>query len=248
MPRKLQGRNLVDGFIAAGTNSQNLLDRLTESRRPFAVLGNNMVGEWRQDQCDVVWMDLAETSYQMTKYLLSLGHCHIWFLQNCRLPWMMHCFEGYSRAMHEGELEPRSRDFFSEDEREAGYLAMKSLLGEREPVTAVFAASDHVALGVYDVIRERGLSVPEDVSVVGVGDRAEAAGLYPTLSTLRGFPEQVGRHLAELVLNRIEQPDLAPKRVVIPSQFIKRDSCGRPRAIPGQTEHRRERTAIGTER
>jgi LacI family transcriptional regulator len=225
MPGNSQGKNLVDGFIAAGTNSENLLERLAETRRPFAVLGNNMVGEWRRDRCDVVWMDLTETSNQITKYLLSLGHRQIWFVQNSRLPWMMHCFEGFSQAMREVELEPRSRDFFSEDEREAGYLAMKSLLSQGEPVTAVFAASDYVALGVYDVIRERGLRVPEDVSVVGVGDRAEAAGLYPALSTLRGFPEQVGRHLAELVLNRIEHSDLPPQRVVIPSQFIKRDSC-----------------------
>jgi DNA-binding LacI/PurR family transcriptional regulator len=242
MPRNLQGRNLIDGFIAAGTNSQNLLDRLAETRRPFAVLGNNMVGEWRPDRCDVVWMDLTETAYQMTRYLLSLGHSDIWFLQNSRLPWMMHCFEGYSRAMQEGGLEPRSRDFFSEDEREAGYLAMKSLLGQKEPVTAVFAASDYVALGVYDVIREKGLRVPEDVSVVGVGDRPEVAGLYPALSTLRGFPEQVGRHLAELVLNRIEEPDKAPQRVAIPSQFIRRDSCGPVRA--GLQPARKDRTLV----
>jgi LacI family transcriptional regulator, galactose operon repressor len=242
MPRNLQGKNAVDGFIAAGTNSQNLLDRLAETRRPFAILGNNVVGEWRRDQCDVVWMDLTETSFQVTKYLQSLGHSRIWFLQNSRLPWMVHCFEGYARAMQENGLEPRSRDFFSEDEREAGYLAMKSLLGQGEAVTAVFAASDYVALGVYDVIREKGLRIPEDVSVVGVGDRAEVAGLYPALSTLRGFPEQVGRHLAELVLSRIEQPDRIPQRVVIPSQFIKRDSCGPMRAVFQQ--ERRERIPI----
>jgi LacI family transcriptional regulator len=244
MPRNLQGRNSIDGFIAAGTNSQNLLDRLAETRRPFAVLGNNVLGEWRKDRCDVVWMDLTETSFQITKYLFSLGHSSVWFLQNSRLPWMMHCFEGYARAMQEEGLEPRSRDFFSEDEREAGYLAMKSLLGQGEPVTAVFAASDYVALGVYDVIREKGMRVPEDISVVGVGDRAEAAGLYPALSTLRGFPEQVGRHLAELVLNRIKQPHKEPQRVVIPSQFIKRDSCGPARA--GRLERER-RTPVAAE-
>jgi DNA-binding LacI/PurR family transcriptional regulator len=66
--------------------------------------------------------------------------------------------------------------------------------------------------------------VPDDVSVVG-SDDFDAGRLYPSLTTIRVFAEEVGKHLAELVLNRIAQPTKARQKCTIPTQIVKRESC-----------------------
>ena len=61
--------------------------------------------------------------------------------------------------------------------------------------------------------------------------------LSPALSTTREFPEQLGKQLVELVLKRIAQPDQDPQCVMIPTEFIKRDSCGPPRTTRTKIVH-----------
>jgi DNA-binding LacI/PurR family transcriptional regulator len=67
------------------------------------------------------------------------------------------------------------------------------------------------------------LRIPEDVSVVGCDDTV-GSWLFPTLTTLREFPEQLGKQMVELLLNRIANPELEPQQVTVPTEIIKRDS------------------------
>jgi DNA-binding LacI/PurR family transcriptional regulator len=107
---------------------------------------------------------------------------------------------------------------------EIGYLGTRHLLSSGDPVTAIFAGNDATACGVYKGLREKGLRIPEDISVAGCNDTV-GGQLYPGLTTMREFPEQVGRHMAELLLERIANPDREPRRLTMPTEFIKRDSC-----------------------
>ena len=124
----------------------------------------------------------------------------------------------------EAGLAPRISSIDSEDNAEIGYLGIKSLLARGEHVTAVFAGNDPTAHGVYAGIRDSGLSIPDDVSVVGCNDTFGGM-LYPALTTIREFPEQLGKQMVEFLLNRISRPGLDPQLATIPTQFIKRDSC-----------------------
>jgi DNA-binding LacI/PurR family transcriptional regulator len=165
----------------------------------------------------------------MTRYLISLGHRHICFVGNTRLPWFARCFEGYRRSMEEAGLTPRQSSIDSEDDAEIGYLGTKSLLSTGEPVTAIFAGNDPTAHGVYKALRDSRLKIPEDISVAGCNDTI-GAWLHPGLTTIREFPEQLGKQMVELLLNRIAKPGQEPQRVTIPTEFIKRDSCCPPRS------------------
>jgi DNA-binding LacI/PurR family transcriptional regulator len=118
-------------------------------------------------------------------------------------------------------LEPRIREVRASD-RELGYLAAKSILTQ-PPVTAVFAGNDQVAVGVYRAFRDAGIAIPGDISVVGFND-TEGEILYPRLTTVREFPEELGKHLAELVLRCISVPDAETQQVVLPTQLIRRES------------------------
>ncbi|MGH9647258.1 MAG: LacI family DNA-binding transcriptional regulator, partial [Bryobacteraceae bacterium] len=224
VPKALQRHDLVSGFILAGTNYPNLLRWITERRIPYAVLGDNMVGEWDAKACDVVWSDDVQGAFEMTQYLQSLGHRDIWYVGSRRLPWFQRRFTGYAKAMTEARLEPRASEFDVTAVDEMGYLGTKAILGSNHPVTAIFAAGDLVAEGVYRALRDRGVRVPDEFSVAGFND-IEAPVMHPPLTTVRQFPEQVGRHLAEMVVNRIRRPDLPPQQATIPTQLIKRESC-----------------------
>jgi DNA-binding LacI/PurR family transcriptional regulator len=224
LPKVVQRHDLVRGVILAGTNSANLLELLIQKAVPFVVLGNNVVGSFADAKCDVVFSDDVQGSHDMTRYLISLGHRHIWFVGNIALPWFARCFAGYQRAMEEAGLAPRHSTVDSENEAEIGYLGTKSLLARGEPVSAIFAGNDPTAHGVYKGLRDSGLNIPDDVSVVGCDDTV-GSWLYPALTTIKEFPEQLGKQMVELLLSRIANPDQEPQRITVPTELIKRDSC-----------------------
>ncbi|MPY89975.1 MAG: LacI family DNA-binding transcriptional regulator [Luteitalea sp.] len=224
LPQILHRKNTVRGVILGGTNSANLLLALRERSIPFSVLGNNVLGEWQADLYDVVSCDDVHGAYEMTAYLLSRRHRHIWYVGNVRLPWFARCFRGYQRAMAEAGLPPRCSEIRS-DRQELGYLAAKSIITSGEPVTAIFAGTDQVAHGVYRALREFNLRIPDDISVAGFND-TEGAILHPALTTACAFPQELGRHLAELVTTRVVSPDLTPRQISIPTELVRRESVG----------------------
>jgi DNA-binding LacI/PurR family transcriptional regulator len=224
-PQILQRHDAVRAVILAGTNSMNMLRFLERKNITFAVLGNNVIDATDDlKQHDVVFTDDIQGAYDMTRYLINLGHRHIGFVGNLRLPWFARCFAGYRRAMDGAGLSQHLNSTDSEDDVESGYLGTKSLLAQNKSITAILAGDDPTAHGVYKALRDSGLRIPEDISVCGCNDTVGSWG-HPPLTTIREFPEQLGKQLAEVVLNRIASPSLDPQRVTVPTELIKRDSC-----------------------
>jgi DNA-binding LacI/PurR family transcriptional regulator len=230
LPKVVQRHEVTRAVILAGTNSTNLIELLHQKGMAFSVFGNNVIGEQKDlENNDVVLGDDLQGGHDATRYLIDLGHRNIWFVGNTRLPWFARCFEGYRRAMNEGNLVPRESSIDTEDPTESGYLGTKSLLTRDESVTAILAGDDTTAYGVYKALRDKGLNIPKDISVAGCGDTI-GTWLYPALSSIREFPEMIGKQLVESVLNRIAEPGQACQRITVPTEFIKRDSCGPVRA------------------
>jgi DNA-binding LacI/PurR family transcriptional regulator len=224
LPPILTRHDIVDGIILGGTNTPNMFELLRHKAIPFAVLGNNVISDWRPEEHDVVWFDDLQGSSEMTRYLLSLGHRSIWFVGHTGLPWFSRRFEGYARAMKEAGCLPRLSEIDSDNDQDVGYVSTKALLSRGEMVNAIQAGGDRVAEGAYKALRDFGLRIPEDVSVTGCDD-IEAAMLHPSLTTVRIFTEQVGKQMAEMVLKRIECPSIPPQHFCIPTQLVKRESC-----------------------
>ncbi len=222
LPEILGQRSLVRAVVLGGTNSPNLLKALREQKIPLAVLGNNVLGEWDPNEYDCVFSDDVQGAFDLTSHLIGRGHRDIWFIGDTDLPWYARCAEGYYKRMSAEGLPPRMSTIHSEG-REMGYLSMRSILSSREPATAIFAGSDPIARGVYDALRQAGLRVPEDVSVAGFND-SEASFLYPTLTSVREFPEELGRHLAEFVLRRAGEPDRPAQQLILPTEVVLRES------------------------
>ena len=223
-PQILTRRMPARGVILAGVNSPNILQALDALDVPYSILGNNFLSETPASAGDTVWSDDVAGANQATRDLLELGHRDIWFIGNSRYPWFARCQQGYASAMDAAGMTARSSDLQA-DSVELGYLGAKTLFDRGERVTAILAGSDDVAAGVYQAAREAGRRVPADLSVVGFND-SNGAVLHPPLTTIREFPEKLGQHLAEFILQRIREPYRAVQHLTIPTQLVSRSSTG----------------------
>lgn len=103
------------------------------------------------------------------------------------------------------------------------------LLNTTPRPTAVFAVNDYMAAAVYDAAAERGLRIPDDLSVVGFADLKHVRLLRPTLTTIRQCPEEIGREAAQLVLGRLDGKfDRAPQKRLLPVTLVSRASTAPP--------------------
>ncbi len=113
-------------------------------------------------------------------------------------------------------------------EWESGYMECIDLMRLDSPPTAIMCANDFMALGAMRAIRERGLDIPGDVSVVGFDNTFLSKMVYPTLTTINNPAGLIGEILARMIVDKIEGklPEQSPKELVINSEFIERDSLG----------------------
>jgi LacI family transcriptional regulator len=117
---------------------------------------------------------------------------------------------------------------------ELGYRVVRKLVSQREPFTALFAFNDISAIGAVRALREVGLRVPEDVSVVGFDDIQSAAFQSPALTTVRQPLRKMGKVAAESVLRRISSPDAdsSASIIKIAPELVVRASTAPPPLVP----------------
>jgi len=161
-----------------------------------------------------------------TDHLLSLGHRRIGAVSG---PADYLCsrarIDGYRSALERAgaTFDPdlvRHGDF----QHEGGFLRGGELLDLAEPPTAIFAGSDQQALGVYEAARQRGLRIPQDLSVVGFDDLPAARWVSPPLTTVRQPLADMGRVAAEMLGDLIEDIPLRSQRVELSTELIVRES------------------------
>ncbi len=198
-------RQRVDAMIAVSLElSPQEVSRLHELRKPVVGIGGPIPGVPTVSIDDIAIATLA------TEHLLALGHTRIGhiggapeFDADFHLPRQRQ--QGYEEALRAADLVPdprivRNADFTTE----GGYRAAKQLLGlpARERPTAIFAASDEMAIGAMLAARDLGLEVPGELSVVGVDDHdlAEFFGL----TTVAQFPREQGAHAVSMLLEELE--------------------------------------------
>ena len=100
---------------------------------------------------------------------------------------------------------------------------------ERKPrPTALVCFNDLVAFGAMNALRACGLEPGRDIGVVGIGGTDEAAAFYPALTTVLDNPAKIGRMAAELLLQRIADPEMSPRHLTLEPKLVIRDSCGGP--------------------
>jgi len=227
LPRIITYRDAVDGVIVAGTNYPNFLAALEEIRVPYVVFGNNMIGDVPDRRVDAVSFDEEGGAYEATKHLVDLGHRDIWFLGNTALPWFRDRFNGYLRAVSDHDLRGRwITESDTKDNVQFGSLAISQAI-ERDPeVTAVVTGNDHVAYGVWKGLRELGVAMPDDISVVGFDDTELCYLTDPPLTSVSVHNEEVGAECARMLLDKLHDPGKRFRERVLSTELIPRGSTG----------------------
>jgi len=168
------------------------------------------------------------------EYLVSLGHRRI-----AHISGGMNTFPGrsrqlgYEKALEQWDLERKESyivtgEFYT---LESGYEAMKQLLQLPEVPTAVFASGDLLALGAMMAVKDSGLNVPGDISIMGYDDVDLAKYVTPALTTIRQDTAKLGSEAAEILFASIKEPQKGHTALVLPTTIMLRDSCAPPASI-----------------
>jgi len=223
--RGLAEERSVDGILlrSAEDVEEEFLEVLEGAGMPYVVVKRRIPG--RRMNC-VISDDLSGAE-MATSHLLDLGHRRIGFV--CAKPHITFAQErlqGYREALGQRGIEPdshlvRQQPNFTTEE---GYRAVKDLLELPSPPSALFVASDTMALGAYRAIRDLSLDVPYDVSLVGYDDISPAAVLQPPLTTVRTSYYDFGRLAAELLLDIVDGREAPPQQRIVEPVLIIRAS------------------------
>ena len=165
-----------------------------------------------------------------TEYLIELGHRRIGFVEGRPELWCSRArMDGYRAALEMAGLTVEA-DLIASGEYtyESGFQAGRSLFTGEDPPTAVFVSSDQMALGVYEALRQRGLRVPDDVSVVGFDDLPEARWSSPPLTTVRQPLADMGRMAVRTIQRIVRDENIESSRIELATQLVVRDSTTPP--------------------
>jgi DNA-binding LacI/PurR family transcriptional regulator len=176
---------------------------------------------------ELVTVDQELGGYTATRHLLQAGHRTVWHVCGPS-DWFdsRGRVDGWRRALTEAgaEIPP----LMPADWSAASGYQVGQILARMNDVTAVFAANDHLALGILRALHERGRRVPRDVSVVGFDDVPEAGFYIPPLTTIRPDFDAAATASLDLLLAQIRAGRRNGERRVLPPTLISRDSVAPP--------------------
>lgn len=220
-------RGLADGLLLALPREPEVyLQTLLQHHFPYVLIDHQGVG----GNCPLVRAANKQGGYDATQYLIGLGHRRVGFITGMM---SMGCavdrLNGYKAALagYHVPFDPElvyEGDFF----QPKGYGGARALLSLPDPPSAIFASNDVSAFGVMEAVRDQGLRIPEDVSVIGFDGIPQATGVHPPLTTVRQPLEEMGRVATRLLLEYIRDPQLPARQVELPTELMIRQSCQAP--------------------
>jgi LacI family transcriptional regulator len=212
---------LIDGVVVSSMLIDDpLLDRLSDGHQPFVTIGRHPTNE----KINYVDVDNRSGAYQGVMYCLLTGRRRVATITGpCNSISGLDRYQGYQDALHERGI-PLNHDLVAEGQFSdpSGYLAMKRLLPHKPD--AVFIASDAMAFAAMRAIYEEGLSIPEDIAVIGFDDIPSAATSHPPLTTIRQPIIRTGCLAAEMLIDIIQHPETQPRRMVLSTELVIRSS------------------------
>lgn len=210
-----------DGVLVLGRYTKTLLEKLRADCKNVVYIGLNPI----RDSYDQVICDGYSAATMAVEYLHSLGHRRIGYIGEMLTEAR---YRGYYDAMEERKLPlHRGHIINSKQSVAGGRHSAAQLLSSGQPLpTAIFCANDITAVGVMEQLSGAGISVPGDVSVMGIDDIALCQSTAPTLTSITIPKEELGRMGVNVLIDRIEGGHRLPIKVEIPFTLCKRQSCG----------------------
>jgi LacI family transcriptional regulator len=217
----------LDGVLLVPPAADNLIlmKALTDANLPFVRISPSR----HLDLGSYVYVDDHKVAFDITQYLIDLGHRDIAFVGGPQL----HAAaakrqSGFEAAMRENGIAiAKSWTLRGEFDVKSGMQAGEALFSGRKWPTAVIGSNDETAIGIMAAAYSKGAVIPRDVSIVGIDDAPIASSFWPPLTTVRQPVADLGRAATEILIAEIETP--CERRVEkLECGIVVRESAGRP--------------------
>lgn len=217
----------IDGIIALGIFSAEEIQSIKNINSNIVFVDSDPDDE----DFDCVVIRMHKVVEKALDYLVSLGYKEIGYiggvdyfnedrlkLSDYRENWYRHYMNDINSLNEKyikiGSFTPAS-----------GYKLMKEILDTGEYPRAFFIANDSIAIGAYRAVMEKGLTIPDDISIIGCNDISTAQFIVPPLTTIKIYTEFMGETAVDLIIERIKFERKISKKVIVPTKLIIRSSC-----------------------
>ncbi|VTU41961.1 LacI family DNA-binding transcriptional regulator [Variovorax sp. RA8] len=227
--RGLQQRR-IDGLVIATSSEHDaaVLAILEEAQFPIVLLDRELPGE-----LDAVSVNHAAGIRQAVLHLADLGHRRIAIISGeAGVHPTQSRLEGFIEG-HRARKLPVDRELIRAASfgRDVGYAEAGWLLDQPSAPTAIIAGGTSLLPGVMQAVRERGLVIPRDLSVIAGADSDVAQLSTPAFTVVRWNHDQLGKAAGRFLMDRLADPLLPRRRLVVQAELVVRDSCAAPRVL-----------------
>lgn len=214
--------------IASTGKNEDYLARLQERGMSIIFIDRRS----RDHPFPSIYVDKRTAMYQVLEYLTQMGHEEIAFITGPRhLSTNYDRYSGASDFFYEKLLDPgKMRYFFGEFSEEYGYSVMEELIKRENLPTAVLVGSAILASGVILCCKDRGIRIPEDISLVSFGDLACGKLIEPRLTYVYDGHKEIGKSLIDMIQTSFYQP-LERKNIVLQPELVIQQSVGKVERI-----------------
>ncbi|MDD5072324.1 MAG: LacI family DNA-binding transcriptional regulator [Candidatus Omnitrophica bacterium] len=180
-----------------------------------------------KEKVNSVCVDNFEGVRLALEYLASQGHKRVGFISgnpnSADGPERLQAFKTLSKKM--GFDQDEELIVYGDFTFESGEREVPKLLGLKKRPTAIFAASDYMAIGAMRVMKAQGISIPKDMALMGFDNTLEVAYVEPPLTTIRQPLQEMGEKAVDLAVRSMNDENFEPQMAVIKPELIKRQSC-----------------------
>jgi LacI family transcriptional regulator len=223
LPRFVLEKN-VEGIVLAGKLPQSFIENLKRYNVPLMFV-DYYPGEGNYP---VVMSDNISGGFQATQHLIDCGHRRIAFVNGDRgHPSINERLMGYKLALEKSGMSlnsPLPLIYEASTDRVSGFSAAETILKKYPDVTAIFACNDAMAIGILQYLKQKGLRVPKDVSLIGFDDVEADLSLDPPLTTMRVNKEEMGVQAVKQLVEIIHNRSTIPRKTLVPVELVIRGS------------------------
>ncbi|WP_425446540.1 LacI family DNA-binding transcriptional regulator [Dethiothermospora halolimnae] len=220
-------RKQVEGIILISDNDNKNIDDVVDGLDiPFVYLNRY----FNPDRYHTVTIDHLYAAYEMTKYLIDLGHNKIGFVTT--KDDQDYCIEkkkieGFKKAIAEyGTVE--GKVFFVNNRKISnGYEIAKKISYSEKDLTAIFCGDDNLAIGAISYLYDNRVYIPMDISISGYGDLPIASIFRPRLTTIKEPFYDIGAVAIRKIIKQLNKEKVENNHIKLPFKLLKRDSCNK---------------------
>lgn len=216
----------VDGILLVPADvSSKSIERIRKQKTPVVIIDRRI----EDAQVDIIRGDSEGGAYELTKYLIDLGHKRIALLSGPeKVSTSIDRVRGYQRAMSEHGLEENIDYYFGQYTQDSGRVITEKLFKQDTPPTAIFGGNNLVSIGALAALRQMRIKVPDEVAVVSFDDIPENLSVDPFMTVVAQPPYEIGQEAMRILVSRIKDGEAEDyQEVVFPVELIVRKSSGR---------------------